>query len=106
AWHEMILLAVMLVAIPLQIDQAGQQCRNPYMRRAQRSEQHRRTGNGQPPLCIQPGERYSRDRVVMVYQPVVNQILCAFDEGSVAGAGCAKGVELEIFRPVTAQIFS
>src|SRR5690606_41798624 len=82
AWHEMILFAVMLVAIPLQIDQAGQQHRNPYMRRPQRSEQHRRTGNGQPPLCIQPGERYPRNRDAMVYQPVVNQILCAFDQGS------------------------
>src|SRR5690606_20933037 len=106
AWHEMILFAVMLVAIPLQIDQAGQQYCNPHMRRSQGSEQHRRTGNGQPPLCIQPGERYSRNRVVMVYQSVVNQTLGAFDEGSVAGAGCAKGVELEIFRPLTAQIFS
>src|SRR5690554_1260484 len=93
AWHEMILFAVMLVAIPFQIDQAGQQYRNPYMRRSQGAEQHRRTGNGQPPLCIQPGKRYSRNRVVMVYQPVVNQILCAFDKGGVAGTGSAEGVE-------------
>src|SRR5690606_15479945 len=105
-WHEMILFAVMLVAIPLQVDQTGQQHRNPYMRRPQGSEQHRRTGNGQLPLCIQPGERYSRNRVVMVYQSVVNQILCAFDKGGVAGTGCAEGVELDIFGPVTAQILS